>query len=50
MSEIELRLEDLEIEMEKLRDDFENRSICEKMKDYIFIWIVNKRQQWSKCQ
>ena len=48
MSEIELRLGDLEIEVEKLRYDWEKRSICEKMIDYIFLWYVNKRQEWSK--
>lgn len=50
MSEIELRLGDLEIEIEKLRYDWENRSICEKMIDYIFLFYTNKKEQWNKCQ
>ena len=46
---MELRLQELEIEIEKLRYDWNRRSICQKMIDYIFLFYSNKRQQWSKC-
>ena len=44
---MELRLQELEIEVEKLRYDWNKRSICQKMIDNIFLWYVNKKEQWS---